>query len=128
MSTAVGKRVTYEVAEASSAIYRARLLDDTTGLPIPVTELRLTLYQAEGVKVPTEILNGRDDQNVLNANGITYDPSTGELLWRITPEDMAIQDPTRAFERHVALFLARYPGGRTRREVHLRVRNLRRAA
>lgn len=127
MST-LGKRRTFEVSEAATALYRARLLDEFTDLPLPVTELRLTLYQAEGVKVPTEILNGRDDQDVLNTNGGSYDPSTGELVWQITPADMVIQDPTRAFERHVAVFFVRYPGGATRREVHLRVRNLRRAA
>lgn len=123
-----GRRRTFEVDEVSSAIYRTRLLDAITGLPIPVTDLRLTLYQAEGVRVPTEILNGRDDQNVLDANGGTYDPSTGAFVHHFSPSDMVVQDPTRAFERHVALFVVRYPGGASRREVHLRVRNLRRAA
>jgi hypothetical protein len=70
-------------------------------------------------------LNGRDAQNVLNANGVTIDDS-GNLVWTLAPADNAIVSPGADLERHRAVFDVQWSS--TRRLVHeveILVRNVR---
>ena len=61
--------------------------------------LTLTLYSLED----ETIINSRDAQDVLNANGVTLDVNGG-LIWTITPSDTIIVDTTLSAERHRAVF------------------------
>ncbi len=78
------------------------VLKDETGAVIPgsaLTALTLTLYLAGDL---TQILNGRNKQNVLNANGVTVD-AAGNLIWTSSAADHAFLS-TAEEEAHVALF------------------------
>lgn len=88
------------VPERSSARITAKL-EDETGAGIPggsLTTLTLTLYAAGS----GTIINGRNKQSVLNANGVTVD-GLGNLTFQMDPLDNQIvgTDPN---ERHIALF------------------------
>lgn len=91
------------INEGTYAEYSATLQDET-GIPISWTELdalTLTYYnQADGA-----IINGRDEQDILNANDVTVD-AEGVLLWALQSADTIIVDTnvtSRQLERHVAL-------------------------
>lgn len=88
------------VPERSSARITAQLQDEA-GAGIPggsLTTLTLTLYTAGS----GTILNGRNKQNALNANGVTVDAS-GNLIFQMDPLDNQIVG-TESHERHIALF------------------------
>jgi len=90
------------VAEGSSARVTA-VIKDETGAVIAgsaLTTLTLTLYD---YVVPATIINSRNAQNVLNANGVTVDAS-GNLTYLMDPADNPINDTTLSKENHVALF------------------------
>lgn len=98
----------YDLNEAVTARYEA-VLKDETGAPIPaasLTTLTLTLYR----KTTGVIINGRDSQNILNANGVTIDVF-GTLVWTLTPADNAVVTTPAASEIHVALFKWTYAAG-----------------
>ncbi len=61
--------------------------------------LTLTLYSLED----DTIINSRDAQDVLNANGVTLDVN-GNLIWTVTPADTIIVDTRLKAERHRAVF------------------------
>ena len=61
--------------------------------------LTLTLYSLED----DTIINSRDAQDVLNANGVTLGGG-GNLVWTVTPADTIIADTTLKAERHRAVF------------------------
>jgi hypothetical protein len=89
------------VNERTSTQYTATLRDET-GAVVPDTSLSsllLTLYVPDA---NLTIVNGRDSQNVLNANGVTVDAS-GVLTWTLTPDDTAILDDALEVEQHIAL-------------------------
>ena len=99
------------VLEKTTAQYTATLKDEA-GVVIPsadLTTLTLTLYdEATGA-----IINSRDNQNVLNATGVSIDAS-GLLTWTMDPDDNAIVDTSLApgrTELHVARFDFTWSGG-----------------
>jgi len=91
----------FNVREKTTRRYTAALKDET-GAAIGggvISSLKLTLYnRADGA-----IINSRNQQNVLNANGVTIDDS-GNLTWTIEPADNPIIDATLSYEEHIALF------------------------
>lgn len=93
--------VVFSVRERTTRRYTA-VLKDETGAVIgsgTLSSLKLTLYnRADG-----SIINTRNQQNVLNANGVTVDAS-GNLTWTMDPADNPIVDATLSYEEHVALF------------------------
>lgn len=98
----------FNVGEGTTQRYTA-VIKDELGAAIPgtqLTTLTLTLY-AEHTGA---IVNGRDAQNVLNANNVTVD-ANGILVWLLQPADNAILDGGRAYERHIALFQWTYASG-----------------
>lgn len=113
---------TFVVRERATALYQATLKDEA-GVVIPssaIATLTLTLRNA----ADDAIINGRDAQNVLNANGVTVHATSGLLVWTMTPADNAIQDDTLPNELHLALFEFTYSttkGGH--HEVALTVQN-----
>ncbi len=100
------------------------ILKDENGAVISsasLSTLVLSLY-VEGS--PSTIINGRNKQNVLNANGVTVDGS-GNLAWLMDPLDNSIMDSTLSIEQHVALFEWTYGGSRAGRfEILISVKNL----
>lgn len=109
------------VKEAATAIYAATITDQD-GAPLgglDLFALTLTLYDQK----TQAIINDRDEQDVLNVNGVTID-SGGLLTWEITPADNAFVG-TKADEIHVALFRYYWNGGDRAHwhEVWLKVQN-----
>src|SRR3972149_284487 len=56
------------------------------------------------------IINSRNRQDILNANGCTVD-SSGNMVMTFTPADNAIVNTGLSSERHVALFEYTYAAG-----------------
>lgn len=119
------------VREQATAFFRATILDQNK-LLLPASALQtltLTLYRKGD---PTAIVNLRDDQDVLNANGVDVyetlqtdpDGTTYNLKWEISPDDNTILG-TSAEEKHVALFRYSWNAGQRAdwREVILLVQN-----
>ncbi len=86
-------------------------LKDNTGTVIPLTAIStatLTLYDM-GTYVPNGspvvgIINGRDAQNVKNANNVTLHATSGLVTWSMQPADNEIVTSRRQIERHRAEF------------------------
>ena len=101
------------------------VLTDHLGDPIPgsvLDTLTLTLYDTDSAQT---ILNGRNDQDVLNTNGVTVDED-GNLVWEIAALDNIINRSALTFERHVALFEWTWANGERfgKHEAIVVVRNL----
>lgn len=114
---------TYSVLERVSVKYTATIKDEA-GTAIPgsaLTALTLTLYSVHS----GTIVNSRNDQNVLNANGVTVDEA-GLLTWIMDPLDNQVLDTAFAYERHRALFEWTWSGGTKagKHEVDFLVQNL----
>lgn len=109
--------------ERSSGRMTATMVDEA-GDPISsasLDTLTLTLFEILSKKA----INGRDDQNVLNANNVTVN-SSGELVWTIQPADNALIRQSHGYEVHRALFEWTWDSG-TKRGLHyedLLVQNL----
>lgn len=91
------------IREETTATYEADIVDESpTPAPVPaaaLVSLTLTLYER---KTGT-IINGRDAQNVLNANDVTVD-AQGHLTWRMAAADNQHIAGNGTVEVHVALF------------------------
>lgn len=104
-------RVTAKITDEAAAALGSAALNTLT----------LTLYNfADGA-----IINSRNQQSILNANGGVVDAS-GNLTLTLAPADMVIVDTGLLLERHVALIEWTYAGGLKtgRQEVELMLRNL----
>jgi hypothetical protein len=93
------------VDESFTAVYSTTLVSETDApiLLAQLTGLTLTYYD---VRTST-VLNGRNVQNVLNTNNVTYHATSGLLTWTMQPADVAIVAPDLPvgyYERHQALF------------------------
>jgi len=110
------------INEGSTARYEAALFDET-GAAIPaslITALTLTMVQA----ATGAIINGRNVQNVLNANQVTVD-AAGMLRYDLQPADTAMLDPTQGAEFHRATFRCTFGvTGQANWDVDFRIRNL----
>lgn len=111
----------YQLNEKQSATYKASLIDES-GAAVPgssLSTLTLTLYD----RATGTIINGRNNQNVKNANDVTVDEQ-GNLVWEMRPEDNVIitdrasstatyvdGELVRGIEDHCALFRATWRGG-----------------
>jgi len=113
----------FNVREKTTRRYTAALKDET-GAAIgsgALSSLKLTLYnRADG-----SIINTRNQQNVLNANGVVVD-SDGNLTWTMEPADHPIVDATLSYEEHVALFELGWSSDtkKNNHEVIIRVENV----
>lgn len=98
---------TFETLEGTTPDYVVTIVDKDDN-PVPgsvLDSLTLTVYQ----EYTEAIVNNRDDQNVLQINGVTVDEN-GRLRWVMTPDDTAILDDKLHQEPHVAQFEMTYPG------------------
>jgi hypothetical protein len=120
--------LTFEVNEKTSGRFTATLVGNDGVTPLPgatLSTLVLTLYaiKADG---SDGIVNGRNAQNVLNANNVTI--STGGLItWLFQVGDTTLVEDI-PFERHIALWEWTWPAGAGKHEAILVVRNLHRVA
>jgi hypothetical protein len=104
---------THEITEDTTPDYTAVLREKTQpngdlGAPIPgsvLDSLTLTFYQ----EYTRAIINGRNQQNVLQLNGVSVGED-GVLLWTMTREDTAILNDALRSEPHVAIFEYTFPG------------------
>lgn len=94
------------IREGAVAIITTSIVDkDGTKITnARLNELRLTYFDRRSRR----IINSRQDQDALNANGVTV--SNGDVTWVTSVSDSAIIDPPTAPERHVATFRFRYDG------------------
>jgi hypothetical protein len=117
--------LTFSINEQTSGRYTATLVDNDGVTPIPgatLTTLKLTLYaiKQDGTD---QIINGRNHQNVLNANNVTISAG-GLLVWLIQILDTTLVEAI-PFERHIAVFEWTWPNGAGKHEVIFVVRNIR---
>jgi hypothetical protein len=125
---------TATILEQTSGTYTTILVDEI-GRPISallLSTLTLTLYaiRSDGT---IAFINGRQVQNVYNANGVTLyggvqtrsDGRQYNLVWKVQPADTTMVDDDLAFERHIALFEYSWDGG-TRQGKHEMVVNVQR--
>jgi len=106
----------FHVRESSSARLTATIKDETE-TPIPAVSLgtlTLLLYdQRTELASPgstAAVINSRNRQDVLNANGCVVD-SSGNLTLTLSPADNVIVNTGESSERHVALFEWTYGAG-----------------
>ena len=92
---------TTSILEGTTAIYSTTLVDeDSVAIGgAQVTVMTLTYYDVE----TNQILNSRDEQNVLNTNNVTLSAG-GVLEWLLQSGDTVIIDDRKELERHKALF------------------------
>ena len=120
-----------QLQERSSAIYWALLQDEAEHV-VPGTaliSLVLSLYVRASDGTITYL---RNHQDALNANGVTVynaiqmrsDGLLYNLRWAINPLDTGMVDPTKAHERHVALWEYVWANGRGKHELVLNIHNL----
>jgi len=88
------------IPEEATAIITATVRDlDDVGIPAAsLDSLVVTLYD----DLSDDIINTRDAQDILNANGGTVN-SAGGLTLRLDPADTVIVDDAQDVETHVAL-------------------------
>lgn len=117
--------VTFEkpVAEKTTCKFTG-ILKDENGAVVPgssLTTLTLTLYNVDD----GQIINNRNDQNILNANGGSVD-GLGNFTLRLRAADNIILDPSKKSETHRALIRFTYNAGQDAGsvEVEFRVQNL----
>lgn len=106
----------FHAREASTAKLTATIKDESEAV-IPAASLdtlTLLLYdQTTHLANPAStaaIINSRNYQDVLNANGCTVSTG-GALVMTFTPADNVIVNPGKSSERHVALFEYTYAAG-----------------
>lgn len=71
--------------------------------------LKLTLISISDAPVYS-VINGRNQQNVLNLNGVTVD-NLGNLSWRLSVDDTTLMDSHLDKEVHQAIFEFTYDSG-----------------
>lgn len=113
----------YRVNKLTTFRYPAQLLNQNgEGLgQADLDTLTLKLYDA----TTFAIINSRDDQNVLNDNGVTLDDD-GNLVWIMEPADNPVLSAALESEMHVALFKWTWDSGARKgdHEVMFRVLNI----
>ena len=115
---------TYDILEQETGSYVATIVGNDGVTPLPLATIQtmvLTLY-AILQNGSVQIINGRNAQNILNANNVVVD-AFGVLTWTIQTADTMLQEAI-PFERHVALFEWTWPQGAGKHEIVLVVQNL----
>lgn len=105
-------------AQSTGSIWT--LLVDGDGVPFSpllLTSLTLTLYTLRSSGL-VQVINGRNNQNVLNTNGVTlYTPiqtvngKPSNIRWDFTDLDTTPVDDALVFSRYLARLRWQWPGG-----------------
>jgi hypothetical protein len=109
------------VAERTSCLYSATL-QDAAGAAIPlasVSAITLTLRDVES----DTLVNGRDAQDVLKANGGTLHNTSGAFTMLFDPDDTAAVGSERR-QKRIATFGVVYTAGELWHELEFTVKNL----
>ena len=94
--------------ERTSSRYTGQIVDEV-GVGVPASllvTLTLTLFDDD----TGAIINSRNHQNVLNANGVSVD-SVGMVVWIIDPLDVVVLSG-REIESHTAVFAWTWSGSK----------------
>lgn len=93
--------LSFSTDEKSSVVYTATLKDENEAVisSSDVSSLTLSLYSLDDPD--RAVINSRNAQSILNANGGTL-TSLGALTIVLSSLDNVIVDQTRDFERHLA--------------------------
>lgn len=81
---------------------------DTDGAVIPLASMSTIKFTLK--KLGGDVINSRDEQSVMNANGGTYHSTSGLLSIILTPADNAVVGGANV-ERHAALVEFTYASG-----------------
>ncbi len=125
VTTQATRIATVEINELNSACVQWDIVDEH-GDPVPlgnVASFTVTLYD----DLTNTIINSRDDQDILNANGGTYGTLDGHVGFDFSSDDNPILGTWQRGRResHTALFELRWgPTGYWSGEVRLLVGNL----
>lgn len=95
--------MSYQVLDAGEGGRMTGTLKDAAGVVIPktsVSTITLTLTDAGSGSV----VNSRNAQNALDANGCTLDATSGAFAWTIAAADTTLVDATADAEEHTADF------------------------
>lgn len=114
----------FPVYEATTAIYTAQIVGNDGVTPLPLatlSALTLSLYVIKGDGTIAYV-NGRNAQNVLNANNVTVD-ANGLISWTVQTADTTLVEAL-PFERHIAVFQWTWPSGTGKHQIALIVQNL----
>lgn len=120
----------YQIDERETGQYTATITGNDGVTPLPgatLSSLLLTVYviKQDGTE---EVVNGRNQQSVLNANNGTVSAG-GLFTWTIQSGDTAIIESFLQFERHYCLLEWGWPtGNQGKGEFILTVKNLRRVS
>lgn len=113
----------FDVSQDCSGKYSFTVVGaDNVAVPdTDIDQLLLTLYDT----TDETIINGRDQQNVLNANDVTMD-CAGNVEWSYGPLDMPRLHDTRTPEKHTALFKIVWNSGNSQilHEVSFRIQKI----
>lgn len=128
---------TFSILEQTTGVYRATITDEG-GAMLPgstLSTLKLTLYAK--TSAGNVYINSRNEQNVLNANGVVvYDTLQTDVLsdgttvtynlkWVISALDTTLNNGNLKVERHIALFEWTWPTDKAgKHEIILAVQNL----
>lgn len=100
----------------TTGLFSGTLLDEA-GAAIPlanINSLTLTLRDA----MTGSIINSRSSQNVLNANNVTVNNTTGAVNWSIQVGDTAPASTTTSYREHVAEFTCTYETTKVLKFIH----------
>lgn len=107
----------YSIDEGTEPNHTFTILDAAGDAATP-DNLTLTYYD----RVSGDIINSREDQDVLGANNVTV--TNGVVVWSMQEEDTAIIDSDLMAEIHVALWEWDFSGREGKHETIFRVVNL----
>lgn len=115
---------TFDILEAVTGQYTATIVGNDGVTPLPLATLTTLVLSLYVVKADGTIayVNGRNGQNVLNANNVAVD-ANGFLTWTIQTADTTLVEAL-PFERHIAVFKWTWPAGTGKHEVVLVVQDL----
>lgn len=105
-------------AQSTGSIWTALVDGDGAPFsPVLLTSLTLTLYTVR-ISGLVQVINNRNDQNVLNANGVTLFPNMQiingrgyNVRWDFTVLDTTPVEDSIMFSRYLARFRWQWPGG-----------------
>jgi hypothetical protein len=111
------------IDERTTPVYTATI-KDADGVPIPlnqITSLTMTLFD----NATGSIINARDDQDILNTNGVVVEETSGKLIWNMSEQDTAIGNDASFYESRIGQFVWTYGSGkRGTHEILFTIRNL----
>jgi hypothetical protein len=111
------------VPERSTRVLKIPFLNEDDGTPALPFEIFATLYSDDSPGKP--VINGRNRQDIYNANSGAMNAETAILTLTLDPADTVILDEQRAQERHVLLLEWNWGVGKVgRSEIEMMVVNL----